>query len=183
MNDAEYCRLVIRPKRRNGTIDPTWEKWVIPLPLRLKCEVMRLAREANLSQASFGLIVVQAALQDTTWLAAVLRTAAGKPSSGDRSVGVEAQQEKPKRKIWSEGKKLVRFHIDKELYWFAQRAAASEKTTLTAFIEAAIRNHITETLNEQMSRLTPEQAEAFAAVLDPQQAELLRNLVATRRAA
>lgn len=139
MTTRDYCLLGIRPKRPNRSLNVTWEKFIIPLPLSLKCQIMRLAREANLSQAAFGLVIVRAALANEAWLAAAIRSAANQEtnSSGQRNLVMEDRpQPKP---TWSTGKKLCRFHLDKELYFELQRVAAMRRITMTAYIEQALR--------------------------------------------
>ncbi len=68
----------IRPKRKPVAAGFQWslqERLYVPVPLELKCEVMRLARLHAMSQAEFGLVIVTAALKDEGWLAAVLAAA------------------------------------------------------------------------------------------------------------
>lgn len=62
----------VRPKSRKGAWFLSAEKLVIALPLALKCEVMRIARERQLSQGEFGLLIVRAALRDLAWLSRAL---------------------------------------------------------------------------------------------------------------
>jgi len=65
----------VRPKRkpvRAGFLWSLQDRLYVPMPGLLKCEVMRIAREANVSQAELGLLIVQAAVNDQAWLAAVL---------------------------------------------------------------------------------------------------------------
>lgn len=70
---VEPLVVAIRAKRSPGGF---WsmEKLYVPVPLALKCEVMRIAREAGMSQAQLGLVIVQAAVADADWLKAVLRS-------------------------------------------------------------------------------------------------------------
>lgn len=65
----------VRPKRRDGGLWQ-WEKLVVAVPLKLKCELMRIAREQRISQNELGLVIVQGAVRDETWLGMVLRLAA-----------------------------------------------------------------------------------------------------------
>lgn len=173
MNEQTSCRLFIRPKRANGTLDLSWEKFVVAVPLRLKCELMRIAREANVAQATLGLWIVQAAINDHSWLSAVLRSAGRLPVSGDWSDAMEGEQETEKRQVWSTGKKLVRFHIDRELYWFAQRAAADQKITMTEFVTRAMTQRVDEVAREMVATMTPEQAAELAARLGKSVDELM----------
>lgn len=57
---------------RPGFLWSLQDRLYVPMPGVLKCEVMRIAREANVSQAELGLLIVQAAVNDQAWLAAVL---------------------------------------------------------------------------------------------------------------
>ncbi len=78
----------IRPKRKPVASGFQWslqERLYVPVPLELKCEIMRIAREHVMSQASLGLVIVAAAVKDTTWLSAVLRAAAELADSAARS--------------------------------------------------------------------------------------------------
>jgi hypothetical protein len=70
---------VVRHKRRPG--QPLWSlsmRLQIPLPGKLKCECMRLARENRLSQAELGLLIVAAAVRDEAWLRRVLKARNGR---------------------------------------------------------------------------------------------------------
>ena len=49
----------IRAKRPNKTLLGYWVKLYVPLPVAMKCDVQRVCREWEISQAEFGLRVMQ----------------------------------------------------------------------------------------------------------------------------
>jgi hypothetical protein len=54
--DEEY---VIRPKRPGKTLLGYWLKLYVPVPVAMKADVQRICREWEMSQAEFGLRVMQ----------------------------------------------------------------------------------------------------------------------------
>lgn len=141
MNMRDYCLLSIRPKRPNNSLTLSWEKLIIPLPLSLKCQVMRIARENNLSQAALGLVIVRAVVENETWLTAALRSAGGQSILGGERKTI--MDDHAKRPSWATGKKLCRFHLDHDLYFEVQRVAGSRRLSMTQFIAQVLREAVT----------------------------------------
>ncbi|QDU27476.1 hypothetical protein ETAA8_25640 [Anatilimnocola aggregata] len=75
LDDYSTTSLGVRPRRRDGGLWQ-WEKFVVSIPLKLKCELMRIARENFVTQNELGLFILRGAVQDQTWLAALLVLAA-----------------------------------------------------------------------------------------------------------
>lgn len=72
LSDGVDPKKGVRPKRPNGAIHDFRERLMIRLPLPLKVQIMRLARENALTQDELGWNIVRAALADEAWLVNVL---------------------------------------------------------------------------------------------------------------
>ena len=79
--DGRDAKSGVRPKRPNGAIHDFGQRLHVRIPLPVKCEIMRLARENCLTQDELGWAIVKAALTDEAWLVQAL--AAVKQSEGD----------------------------------------------------------------------------------------------------
>lgn len=78
-----------RPKSHQGAWYRVAEKWVIAMPLALKCELMRETRERMIPRNDFGLAVLRAALADRHWLERALAAmAAEKAQRAKDDVGL-----------------------------------------------------------------------------------------------
>lgn len=72
--DIAHVVRSVRPKAPNGTYNErTWHRMIFPVPIALKCDVMKICREQNLTQAEMGRRVFEAAIRDPRWLQAVLK--------------------------------------------------------------------------------------------------------------
>lgn len=65
-------RANIRPKRRPGTVTHHRERVVVSMPLRVKNQVRRIARENEVGQGEFVWLILRAAISDHAWLDVVL---------------------------------------------------------------------------------------------------------------
>lgn len=65
-------RLYSRAKRQGKAVWKMTERIHVPCSLSRKIQVIRLAREHNLSQAEFGLLVMESVLDNETLLQQIL---------------------------------------------------------------------------------------------------------------
>lgn len=61
-------RPLFTRKRQGKSVWKLCWRLYIPCPVQVKLDVMRLARENNMTQAELGLMIIEQATRDSEWL-------------------------------------------------------------------------------------------------------------------